>query len=94
MADTYADWPVDDWPEHLAYAREAAGEGGYVVQLIRLNDLDVSRWQSFMDWCAELNLQPIIRLATTPDATIDGWHAPPQDADGAYQTVAQQYAKF
>ena len=94
LADTYADWPQSTWREHLQYARDAVGEGGLVVQLIRLDDLEVDRWQLFMDLCAELGLTPMIRLATTPDPTIDGWNAPPQDRNGGYRSVAQQYAQF
>ena len=94
LADTYADWPLSEWREHMTYAREATGEWGYVVQLVRLDDLDRVRWQHFMALCAELHLTPIIRLATTSNATIDGWDAPPQNRDGGYRTVARQYATF
>lgn len=87
-------WPQTLWPEHLRYARQALGAGGYIVQLVRLNDLDPGRWQLFFDLCAELELRPILRLATTFDREAGYWNAPPTDTDGSYTTVAQQYAAF
>jgi hypothetical protein len=87
-------WPVALWQEHLRYARQAAGAGGYVVQLVRLDDLHPARWQVFFDLCAELELRPILRLATTFDRRAGYWNTPPADADGGYATVAQQYAAF
>jgi len=87
-------WPVALWPEHLRYARQAVGAGGYVVQLVRLDDLDPGRWQSFFDLCAELELRPLLRLATTFDRRAGYWNAPPADADGGYLTVASRYAAF
>ncbi len=93
LSDGQHDWPVDIWPLHLEYARQAVGAGGYVIELIRLDDLDPARWQTFQDLCATLNLTPVIRLATTHDPG-GGWRAPPMDDDGRYQTVAKQYANF
>lgn len=87
-------WPVERWAEHLDYARRAVGAGGYVTEVIRSDDLDVARWQRFMDLCAERELIPIIRLATTFDRTRNYWNAPPRDADGSYRTIAAQYAAF
>jgi hypothetical protein len=87
-------WPMDVWPSHLAYARQAVGEGGYVTELVRLDDLDPVRWQVFMDLCAEHHLTPILRLATTYDQGAGWWVAPPQDGDGTYRTVASRYAEF
>lgn len=94
LADTYHDWDDAIWYDHLDYASQTVGEWGYVVQLIRLDDLDLTRWQAFMDHCADLKLTPVIRLATTPNPAIGGWDAPPQDADGRYDTIAQIYATF
>ena len=76
-------WPADVWPTHLEYARQAVGEWGYVTQLVRLDDLDLARWQVFMDLCAEYHLTPILRLATTYDQEADWWTVPPRDGDGA-----------
>jgi hypothetical protein len=87
-------WPQEIWPMHLTYARQAVGEGGYVTQLVRMDDLDISRWQTFMDLCAAQQLTPILRLATVYDRSADWWEAPPADADGTYQTIAEQYASF
>lgn len=92
LTDGRFDWSIGIWSEHMEYAREAVGEEGYVVQLVRLDDLDADRWQHFMDLCANLHLIPMLRLATTH--TANGWSAPPQDADGTYRTVASQYGKF
>lgn len=105
LDDGRNEWPVEDWPIHLDYARQAVGEWGYVTELVRLDDLDSSRWQRFMDLCAELQLIPLLRLATTFDLQAGWWNAPtpdpPQDwggngatAGGSYGTVATQYAAF
>ncbi|HSJ55321.1 MAG TPA: hypothetical protein VLC52_16385, partial [Anaerolineae bacterium] len=88
-------WPPEVWPQHLQAARRIVGEGGYVVQLIRLDDLDVSRWQQFLDLCARERLVPIIRLAGEYDHDQKWWIAPPRDADGqGYQEVAARYRDF
>lgn len=87
-------WPMDLWPLHLRYAQEAVGEWGYVTELIRLDDLDPTHWQPFLDLCAELDLKPILRLATTYDQEAGWWIAPQPDKDGTYQTVAARYASF
>jgi hypothetical protein len=87
-------WPVEAWSEHLAYARQAVGQGGYVTQVVRSEDLDLARWQHFMDLCAEYELTPILRLATTFDLEMGWWEAPQRDEDGSYRTVAAAYAAF
>lgn len=87
-------WPVEIWPEHMSYARQIAGEWGYVTELVRQDDLDPARWQIFMDLCAELHLTPLLRLATTFDRENNWWRAPQSDTDGRYHTVAAQYAAF
>lgn len=87
-------WPTEDWPDHMAYARQVVGEWGSVTQVIRSNDLDPGRWQIFMKLCAELHLQPIVRLATVFDSNAGWWEAPPQDADGRYTGIAEQFAAF
>jgi len=87
-------WPIDVWPTHLQYARQAVDEWGYVTELIRLDDLNPERWQVFMDLCAELNLTPILRLATTYDRKAGWWTVPPVDGDGSYRTIAARYADF
>ena len=88
-------WPVAVWEEHLTHARQAVGAGGYVTQLVRLDDLDTVKWQQFMDLCAAQELTPILRLATTYDREASWWQAPPLDNNGrSYKTVAQEYARF
>jgi hypothetical protein len=87
-------WPTDLWGNHMSYARQSVGEWGFVVQLVRLDDLDVARWQQFMDLAAELRLTPILRLATTYDTEAGWWAAPPPDAAGRYHDVAGRYADF
>ncbi len=88
-------WPGSEWQTHLDYARQAVGAGGTVTELVRLDDLDVAKWQQFMDLCAAQELRPILRLSTTFDREAGWWNAPPLDADGrSYQTVAQEYASF
>lgn len=87
-------WPPSVWPEHMRYAAQAVGAWGFVTQLIRTDDLDVAKWQQFMDLCAEYQLTPIVRLATTFDRAQHWWHAPTPDSDGTYQTIAQTYAEF
>ncbi|MBL1131523.1 MAG: hypothetical protein D8M54_23920 [Chloroflexi bacterium] len=87
-------WPVSIWRSHLVYARQAVGEWGYVIQLVRMDDLDVDRWQQFIDLCAELQLTPILRLATRYDTENNWWLPPPPDADNHYHTLAARYAQF
>ena len=88
-------WLPEVWPQHLQAARHFTGEGGYVVQLIRLDDLDVERWQYFMDLCAEQHLIPIIRLAGEFDHVNKWWIAPPKDAGGeAYTEIAARIRDF
>ncbi|MCB8980841.1 MAG: hypothetical protein H6657_25805 [Ardenticatenaceae bacterium] len=88
-------WPVAEWEAHLAYARQAVGAGGYVTELVRLDDLDVAKWQQFMDLCAAQELTPILRLATTYDTDAGWWLAPTLDDDGhSYKIVARDYARF
>ncbi|MCI0708842.1 MAG: hypothetical protein L0154_01655 [Chloroflexi bacterium] len=87
-------WDRSLWDSHLSYAHELVGDWGYVTQLIRLDDLDVEKWQYFLDLCEKHTLIPIIRLATTFDREHNWWRTPPQDSDGAYQSVAAQYADF
>jgi hypothetical protein len=88
-------WLPEVWPQHLQAAGHLVGDGGYVIQLIRLDDLDVARWQYFMDLCAEQHLIPIVRLAGAFDHVNKWWIAPPQDADGlGYTEVAARIRDF
>ncbi len=87
-------WDTSLWYEHLQYARQLVGDGGFVVELIRADDLDLERWQYFMDLCAALGITPILRLATTFDRENNWWNAPTADSDGSYRTLASDYATF
>ena len=88
-------WSLSVWPEHLAYARKLVGEGGFVQEVIRLDDLNVAKWQTYLDLCAQQHLVPIIRLASTYDHDLLQWNAPPVDSDGqGYQIVARRYRDF
>ncbi|MBN1429139.1 MAG: hypothetical protein JXB07_12255 [Anaerolineae bacterium] len=87
-------WPVEVWPEHLHYARQVAGEWGYVTELVRSDDLDPVRWQVFFDLCADLHLTPILRLAIVYDIEHGWWLAPTPDPDGGYRAAADRYAEF
>jgi len=94
LDDGRTHWPADRWAEHMAYAREIVGPGGYVVQLVRSDDLDPAKWQVFMDLCAELGLTPVLRLATVYNRAAEQWEAPPEDRNGHYQGAARAYAEF
>lgn len=94
LDDGRGTWPVETWPEHLHFARQAAGEWGYVTELIPLDDLDTGKWQVFLDLCADLHLIPILRLATTYDRELGLWVAPMPDTDGSYRSTAASYAEF
>ena len=87
-------WPPSLWREHLQAARDITGEWGYVVQLIRSDDLDPVKWQHFMDLCAELHLTPVLRLATVYDQGQNTWLAPQTGANGGYERAAQDYTDF
>ena len=87
-------WPTSIWADHVAAARAIVGPDGFVVQLVRSDDLDVDRWQLWLDLCARHRLQPILRLATTYDREAGYWRAPPADVDEGYATVATDYARF
>lgn len=82
------------WPEHMRYAAEMVGPGGYVTQLVQSDNLDPAKWQVFMDLCAQHGLIPVIRLATVFDEDARWWEPPPAGWDGRYRGIAQDYAKF
>lgn len=94
LDDGRGTWPVALWRDHIRYAAQVVGEGGYVVEVIRSDDLDVDKWQQFMDIAAEFNLTPILRFGTVYDGDAGMWEAPPQDDDGGYATIADDYAAF
>ena len=88
-------WPEDVWDQHVALAAQLVGEGGHVVELIRLNDLDAASWQRFFDLAHEARLVPIVRLATWKDARNQWWVPPTTDADGkGYRAEAERIRRF
>lgn len=94
LDDGRSDWPVDVWPDHMAYAAQVAAPNGIAVQVIRVDDLDPMRWQIFMDLAAEQQLTPVLRLATTFDRSNGWWEAPQPDEMGRYTQWGQRYADF
>lgn len=95
LDDGVSQWPVDVWEQHLAYARWVVGDGGFVLELVRVDDLDVSKWRAFVDAARRLGLRPIIRLATFQDRAAGHWTAPKKDENGrTYRDIARRYAAF
>ncbi|MBZ0308750.1 MAG: hypothetical protein K8I82_21965, partial [Anaerolineae bacterium] len=78
MLGRHTHFPRQGWGEHLRYARQMTGVGGWVVQLVYGNDKNPTKWQRFLEDCAELQLRPVLRLATLE--TPDYWAAPSADA--------------
>ena len=88
-------WPEDVWEQHVALAAQLVGDGGHVVELIRLNDLDAASWQRFFDLAHEARLVPIVRLATWKDARNQWWVPPTTDADERrYRAEAERIRRF
>lgn len=83
-------WDPALWDAHLAYAEQIVGERGFVVQIIRADDMDVARWQNFMDLADAHGLTPIIRLATTWDEDNGYWTVP----EGDVLASASQWVDF
>ena len=96
LEDLKKHWQQSLWPDHLKYARDLVGDWGFVVALVRLDDLDPDKWQFFFDQCRRLHLTPIIRFATFYDNEHKWWAAPIRDNEkpGGYFTVAEQYRDF
>ena len=94
LDDGRGTWPTTAWASHIATAAAIAGQHAFVTQLVRADDLDLDRWQYFLDLCALFDLQPIIRLATTFDHDNGFWRAPQADTDGNYTRAANEYAGF
>lgn len=87
-------WPITVWPIHLRYAHDLTGDGGYVTELVRSDDLELARWQTFMNLCREFHLNPIVRLATTYDRANGWWRTPETNVSGEYGELARRYAEF
>ncbi|HYU19087.1 MAG TPA: hypothetical protein VEQ11_10350 [Chloroflexota bacterium] len=88
-------WPEEVWDQHLAWAAKLAGHGGYVVQLIRSNDLRPEVWQPYFDSVAREGLVPIVRLATYKDLPHQWWVAPePDPGEKSYRSEADRFRRF
>lgn len=95
LDDGAVQWPVSVWDEHLDYARAFTGPGGFVVELVRADDLDVQKWQRLIDLAEARQLRTVLRLATWQDPASGWWVAPPKDPDGVgYREIAARYARF
>ena len=94
LDDGRGSWDVALWDEHIAYAGDMLPEGGFVVQLVRADDLDIQKWQGFMDAADDNHLTPILRLATIFDNNKGLWQAPQANDDGSYTSLAQAYTDF
>lgn len=57
------------------------GDWGYVTIPIQVSDMNLNKWQTFMDDCRDLHLIPIIRLATNGDYfNTKVWEKPSLDS--------------
>lgn len=59
----------------------SGGDWGYVTIPMQASDMDLVKWQNFMDECAKRHLIPVIRLATTGDYFVQGSWSEPSDYD-------------
>ena len=95
LDDGGARWPAEVWREHVEWTARLVGRGGYVVQLIRSDDLHPEVWQPFFDLLAREDLVPIVRLATRKNPQRQWWEAPTADDDGrSYQAEADRVRRF
>ena len=94
LDDGRRQWPPAVWPAHLDAARAAVGPDGWLVQLVRNDDLNPAYWQQFLDLSAARELVPVLRLATTFNPEAGFWRAPVADGDGSYAGAAAAYAAF
>jgi len=88
-------FPEEVWQDHVLGAARLVGPGGYVVELIRSNDLRPESWQRFFDLVDRAGLVPIVRLATYKDPQYDWWAAPVPDPGGrTYHGEAERFRRF
>jgi hypothetical protein len=88
-------FPEEIWEQHIVWAGRLSGPGGYVVQLVRSNDLRPDSWQQMIDLLDRERLIPIIRLATYKADHNQWWTAPTPDPDGLnYKSEADRYRRF
>jgi hypothetical protein len=88
----HTSFPRQGWGEHLRYARQMTGAGGWVAQVVQITDLDPAKWRAFLEHCAALELRPVLRLATAHDPGNGHWAAP-DNTDG-YRKIARDWAAF
>lgn len=73
------------FPSELDQAKDlintGGGDWGYVTIPLQITDLDLEKWQSFMDKAKTLHIIPIIRLATQNDPHNTSVWRKPSDAD-------------
>jgi hypothetical protein len=93
MTGRHTDFPRQGWGEHLRYSLQMTGPGGWITQVVQVNDLDVAKWQAFLDDCYALGLRPVLRLATKLDA-LGQWIPPEQGPGRSYGDVARQWSVF
>jgi len=87
-------WVPEAWADHMDYAAAASGPGGIVVQVIRVDDMRVAKWQNFIDHAAARELTPVLRLSTTFDRENRVWNPPEPDEFGLYLEWGERYAAF
>ena len=63
-----------DLPRAAELVNSQGGDWGFVTIVIRLDELDLSRWQKFFDDCRRLHLFPLVRIATQINGEI--WTKP------------------
>lgn len=69
-----------DIPRAAALVNSSGGDWGWVTVVIREDDLNLQKWQDFMDQCREKHLVPLIRIATHQEG--DFWTTPkPEDGE-------------
>lgn len=65
-----------DWAATLVNSN--GGSWGYVTVVIRQDDMNLNKWQPFMDELRRKRLIPLVRIATTFDGT--NWQVPEESA--------------
>lgn len=63
-----------DLPKAQELVNSSGGDWGWVTVVIREDDLNVDKWQGFMDECRERHLVPLVRIATHLDG--ENWVKP------------------
>jgi hypothetical protein len=93
MTGRHTEFPAYTWGEHLRYTRMMSGEGGWVAQVIQINDLDPAKWNAFLDAAFTLELRPVLRLATWPTDGNGHW-ARPEAGNGDFAPAVAAWTAF